>query len=501
MENQQQTNPYGFRSEIFLLVLIIIGILVRVVVYFQNRSLFLDEGNLAQNIVIKSIPAFFQPLDIKQQAPPFFMILEKISYWLFGSNELALRLFPLLAGCLAVWLFYRLVRQVFTDGIYQWFPVFMLAFSPLLIRYSSEIKQYSTDVAAGLLLMVFCLKMASTKWKPKHFYSLAALGSLGIWFSMPLVFILFGIGIFYLFRIVNQKSYDQLGPWVIMVSNWLLSFTFYYFLLLKNGLGESSLLAHHQSFFFPLIPNNAMEFALAGQLFLSFFRLAVGYTTFAYILGVGLFLLGCYHLFKKDLSLFLLFILPISSCMVASWLELYTLMPRLILFLIPIFLILITKGIEWLWLKAPMYGKFIITGLLLAIAPLKDGYNYLFSKLEIAEIRTVLDQVVDQSKDGDVFYVHLEAIPAFVFYTKYHDKKADYPLSPAYLADWNEDAGLVPKEYPNDKRVWLIFSHQISDLAEQERIKNLTAAKSWGAQTEEIKVEGASAYLFLKDPS
>ncbi|MDY7021785.1 MAG: hypothetical protein SWJ54_10560, partial [Cyanobacteriota bacterium] len=82
------------RSTTLSIVFVFFGILVRLVQYLHNRSLWFDEANLALNIVNRSYLQLLSPLDNNQAAPPGFLWIEKLSIQLFGNNEYALRLFP-----------------------------------------------------------------------------------------------------------------------------------------------------------------------------------------------------------------------------------------------------------------------------------------------------------------------------------------------------------------------------------------------------------------------
>src|SRR5512144_903664 len=90
------------------LLLILAGIGVRLVPMLANRSLWLDEAMLALNIVTRPLADLLRPLDYAQGAPLGFLLLEKLSVTLFGPNEPALRLVPLLAALGALPLFHHL---------------------------------------------------------------------------------------------------------------------------------------------------------------------------------------------------------------------------------------------------------------------------------------------------------------------------------------------------------------------------------------------------------
>ena len=74
------------------------GTWLRLVQFFAARSLWLDESMLALNVASRSFRDLLRPLDYNQVAPPLFLWLGRLSIDLAGTNEMALRAWPMLAG-------------------------------------------------------------------------------------------------------------------------------------------------------------------------------------------------------------------------------------------------------------------------------------------------------------------------------------------------------------------------------------------------------------------
>src|SRR4029079_17812972 len=66
--------------------------------FFAARSLWLDESMLALNIASRSLVELLRPLDYNQVAPPLFLWLARLGVRLGGTNEMALRAWPMLAA-------------------------------------------------------------------------------------------------------------------------------------------------------------------------------------------------------------------------------------------------------------------------------------------------------------------------------------------------------------------------------------------------------------------
>lgn len=437
-----------------------LGVGLRLVVFFQNRSLFIDEGSLARNIVEKSGFEFFHPLDYFQYAPPLFLVIEKWNTLLLGAHEYALRLWPLIMGMSSLWLLFILARKLPINPYAALVPLLWMALSPLFIRYSTEVKQYSTDVFIALSLVG--LAYTSSRLGGRRLGQLMVLGSLAIWLSMPVVFILAGIGFYGGWSCWQQKDFKQLGLIGVLIGVWLLSFGGYYALVLSKDLAKQALIDYHTPYFFPLhLHESAGWLQLAGVL-KSILRSAFGFTTLAYFIGSVGICLGLWSLWRTHRPLLLLFFFPILLCFGASAFGYYSLIPRLTLFFIPLIWIIFAFGISFLTEKLRS-KRFIVPVMLISILPLQHGYDYLFQALKIEEIRPILFHLKSHYQAGDWVYVDHEAKPAFIFYQDLHQNKPIIPNNNLHLGNWDETpVQLLLKEPVLPQRIWLVYSHLIS---------------------------------------
>jgi len=126
--------------------LIVMGIILRLRQYFSGRSLWADEASLAFNLANRSFAGLTQRLDYDQGAPIGFLFIEKLLVVGLGNIDQVMRLFPLFSGILAIYLFYRIADAHIKGGM---FGVLLFSVSWSLIYYSSELKQYSSDVMIG----------------------------------------------------------------------------------------------------------------------------------------------------------------------------------------------------------------------------------------------------------------------------------------------------------------------------------------------------------------
>ncbi len=176
------------------LPILLLGVVVRIATWLQNRSLFLDEANLARNFCERDLWDFFRPLDHDQYAPPLFCFFQKCSVILLGQHEYALRLFPLLCGVASVFLFYYIAKRVIAGPWVLVAVLWIFCFSDFFLRYATEGKQYGCDLAVALGLVALSLRFAERPFRPVW---AAAVGATAVWLSMPSVFVLLGVGLFF----------------------------------------------------------------------------------------------------------------------------------------------------------------------------------------------------------------------------------------------------------------------------------------------------------------
>ncbi len=170
----------------------LIGFFLRIYFYIINRSLGLDEAGLALNIINRSYLGLLKPLDFSQGAPIGFLLLQKTIISFLGSSDYTLRLTPLLAGLASIPLMY-LVSKKYGGRLSAFISLGLFVLSPRLIYYSSDMKQYSTDVLTTLAMLLIAPKCLEGKANSQEFVVLGIAGSLSIWISHPSLFVVASI--------------------------------------------------------------------------------------------------------------------------------------------------------------------------------------------------------------------------------------------------------------------------------------------------------------------
>jgi hypothetical protein len=482
------------------------GTILRLTQYVSNRSLWFDEATLAQSIVNRSFSGLLKPLDYGQGAPLGFLMLERSAIQALGTSEYALRLWPLLCGITSLLLFYQVAKLSITPKAIP-IALGLFAISGPLIYYSSEVKQYSSDVAIALSVLCAAIYYESRKLTPARVALFGFLGMAAIWFSHPSVFVLAGVGMSLALFSFGGRQWARLRSLSIAYSLWALSFAACYSISLRH-LNENKGLLNYWSFGFvptPLVSLMTIEWFIS-----TFFGI------FSNPVGLGLsgiaalsFLVGCISVFSNRADKFFIFTSPIVLTFIAAGLRKYPFSGRLLLFIVPVLLLFIAEGAEQIWSRtrdgAPYIGACLI-GLLFLDPLLFSTYHLIKpSAADLPpgvahireEIKPVLHYVEDHRSEGDTLYVYLGAQPAFRYYApRFSLTQMNLVLGAS--GDW--------ENYEKDldqlrayKRVWLLFSHMNTSTGIDEEKYFLYLLNKRGTKLDYFKSVGASVYLYDLD--
>lgn len=477
----------------------LIGAVVRIIVFLQNRNLFLDEANLSRNFDEKSFSQLFQNLDYEQYSPPLFSILQKLSMLAFGVSEYALRLVPLLSSLVVLFLFYRLCQHFITHKFLLWFPLFILSFSNIFLKYSTLVKQYMSDTMTALALVLLAVTEDIEQFSWQHFIKWTGIGVVVVWFSMSSVYVLAGLGIYFFILLLKKQDWNSIFRLSLSIACWLLSFGLYYFTILKTDVESDYLSNFHQAFFLPLMPSSAADWSQMAHIFKSILRTTVGYTTLAYAIGIIGIISGFIFTIKNKKIETLLLVLPILFCLGSSTFELYSLMPRLTLFFIPFLMIFITLGWQWIVEQIPKWSKIIVLILLIAVASLHDSYQYLGQYYKVEEIQPIMQYIQKHQQPDDVIFVYHEAVPAFQFYKNNHQDRQQYNFESIILGDYKSipNRGFFSQNGKLPKRIWLLYSHVVSAQTRESMAQNLKVIRQFAKEVNQVEAEGAYGFLFV----
>ena len=172
-------------KKLFLILLISLGLRL----LSLNQSLWLDEAisaNVVKNYSYSDIITKFSPSDFH---PPFYYLTLKAWTSIFGYSEISLRFPSVIFSLITIYLVFR---------FFGFWPSLLLAFNPLYLYYSQEVRMYSL-----VTLLVFCAYLAFKTNKLLIYYLLVFL-SLSTFYGS--VFFFAAISFYWLFK-KNYKNF------------------------------------------------------------------------------------------------------------------------------------------------------------------------------------------------------------------------------------------------------------------------------------------------------
>ena len=320
------------RIDRVVLLALLIGVAVRAAHYLSGRSLWLDEAMIALNIDQRSFAQLAESLDFNQAAPLGFLWLEKLAVLPFGTSELALRFWPLVAGVAALFVFARLARRMIgREGAMV--ACLLFALSAPLTYYAAEVKQYSFDVLVACLLPWLALR-ADEADEPAAWRMLAVSGVVAVWLSHPVVFVLPGAAIYLWLADRNRADgttrTDRTARVAGLAAAWGISFAAAYWLTARD-VSQSPLMARFWAEgFAPVPPPSAADLAWYADAFTGWIRGAFDFTetdsplrTATFWIGGALAVAGAVATWSRDRRHLLLVASPIVLAFLASALRLY----------------------------------------------------------------------------------------------------------------------------------------------------------------------------------
>ena len=492
---QQRTNTF---LKILIALVIAGGIIARLVVYLQNRNLIIDEANVTRNLFERGFAQLLQPLSYEQYAPPVFLWIEKLNTILFGFSEYTLRLYPLLTGIAAIFVMLAILKRL-TSFSSLWYPLILFCASHILIRYSSEVKQYMPDVLITLSLILLAMKIKPEQFSRIKFMIIwVVLGSAAIWSCMPSVFILAGIGAYYGWIALRGKNYKGLADIAFVALCWLAQFAIYYVAILEPQANSDYLQNFHQYNFLFATPDDASEWVHNWAVVNALIR-QVGGWPFTLVINTLLILLGAIAWLRRDAASALLVIVPLAALLVAAAFNQYSLLPRVALFSIPLFIILIGYGFYTVMRTNSSVAKIVcvIIGVYSASGTIIKTVQ---SQFKFEQITDGLEFARQKGITGDYLYIYHSSVPAFLYYTDIHPEKASWKdmKNGASFLSWDTQYPSLSWEmkysWLNTLPVAFIFTNatrEVSSLRAAEMSKYMTA-------TGQLDKPGIRVFIYQK---
>jgi hypothetical protein len=465
--------------------ILLVGILLRVREYLANRSLWVDEADLVNNILERSFLELTRPLSYSQHAPIGFLLVEKGVSLLLGTSEYILRIFPLIAGVVSLYLFWRLVQRLFPP-VYAIIALALFSFSDLLIRYSVELKQYSLETCVAILLLLLSL---SGVWS----VTLLCVGIAALFFSHTAILILASVGLVGCIKAIRKKSRQNVVRYLFSIAVWVGTFVLLYLRDATAAYANTSFLSEWS--YVHLVPanwNDGIENIMG--MYTMFRELIGGISAWG---GLGLFIVGAIVLSRKRIEQAAILIMPFLLAIVASGFGKYPYVTRVFLFTTPVFIICMVNALQL------TKNKIVVMSIALFLlgGSVVQAAAYTVNPRQIENIKPLLAYYQSHREQDDMLYVYYATRAAFLYYAPYYalDHTTYYIGQESrknwlnYIIDINHVRG--------NKRVWFLFSHVIIVRVEGTTVTNEEEYMTHyldkiGKQEVAIKQTGASLYMY-----
>lgn len=313
----------------FFILIFCIGLFFRLKLYFLNLSFHCDEANLALNLISRSYPELFQPLERLQVAPPFFLVLSKIFYQFAFFNftprvsDLMLRLIPLVSGIAAIPAFGFLFQRLFKNKFVTAAGMLILALAPSAVLYSCIFKQYSTELLVSILTLILFSKI---DLKVRNFKPFLLLGLMPF-LSLSSFFVLAG-GFCYLW--VKERCSRNLAYGTGVFLAVLVFYTFVF------------LIPVHSRYYHDMSDYWNASFSMASGIF-SYVKILLFYLfrTYAGISLAAILFFVSVLLMLRNLKVFCFTAIPVLLAYIGVITKHYPLDERLMVFIIPLVIIIL----------------------------------------------------------------------------------------------------------------------------------------------------------------
>jgi hypothetical protein len=483
------------------LALLLLAVALRTWQYAGNGSLWLDEVELARNILQRPLGQLLTtPLLRDQVAPPGYLGLTKLVVMMLGDSELALRLVPYLASLLSIPLFWSVSRRVL-DLPARTSARAMFALGFAFIWYGSEVKQYSSDITIALALTLLALDLPARLRRPGWPAVSLGAGILAGWFSNPALFVLAGVAGALLLE-SHRTGAPPLRRLLPLVATWAvasgLAVTYE-----TRTISVATDAAMHRHWAFALLPtlpwhpvDLVWPLVRLGSVF-GDSGLRYGWPA----LELGLAILGVAALLRSNRGIALVLLGPVVMALLAASLRLYPFSGRVVAFAMPTFVIALACGIEQAATEIGSRLRLPSTlGRVGLLIPVLGPVLLAPPVYRPEEIRPVLAYVARQRLASEPVYVYYGAGSAAQYYGP---RLGLAGASVTIGSDAHRDDLRVPlrelDRFRGRPGLWVVFAHDPTPardaiLGYLGRIGTLRDSTVVPARLPLLSTHGASAY-------
>jgi hypothetical protein len=485
------------------LAIVALGIVPMFVQYFTYLPLAPDEADIARIVAERdAIELFTKPLGGLIAPPPGFLLLTKLSLFIGGMNEYAVRFPALLGALLALFLLFPAGRR-YISAPGALIALAFLATAKYMIVYSSLYRPYALDagIAVALIFTAGALQRGPIRWLASAFA--ACMFSASVWFSFPAALVIGGLGTAQLLHAIVKGNGRRFASFALIYGSSGASFCLLYYLIAMPNLQNESQQFYTSSYWtqggaMPMPPRSIedmkwfqfhLEKTFEDPCGLRFPQVAA----FACVLGA-------LALLYTNRVWFAMLALPIGFTLLASGLHKYPFWERTILFLVPILLLFIGECIASLvsaGRRIPRTAGILLLAMLLFV-PAARAIRTVVAPSAHHELHRVLEYAKEHWQEGDLLY--LGTVPAQNSFVFMHGR---FPFPEASIVWGEKYSGTVPEKLAANPvllnrlraahRVWTPITYDILEVSAPGLTKQFEGQFDL---TEAYHARGATVFLF-----
>ncbi len=188
----------------WFLVVVISGIVWRLLRYFLNFEMSIDESYIMNNVIPRSYAELLDPLNYSQVSPPAFLWVTKVFDSWF-RDEWGVRLVPFLAGLAGVAVFWGICAEVLR-GAARWvaWAIFTVSYVP--VAQCTCAKGYTIDLLSAMLMLWLMLRWLGRGRRTRELIWLGLLAPIFVWFSYTSVFVIGAISLIFIAYVISERE-------------------------------------------------------------------------------------------------------------------------------------------------------------------------------------------------------------------------------------------------------------------------------------------------------
>lgn len=420
---------------------------MRVHAYLVNNSFFVDEILLGFNVMFKSYKELLFPLQYNQAAPFLFLFLTKFVISKLGISEVAFRLVPFLSSLGSVVAFYFLSKKILERFWARLLALFLFCVNFQLLFYTQAFKPYSSDVLVAILVLLTAFSVDIKKIKWQYSLLLGILSSLAFCFSFTSIFVVAGVAITYL---CFSKEIKKTA--IFLIPNFII--LIWYFSINLSTIKNTEYLNEYWVNGFNVFSSEIYK--INYDFFFSYYKYPIFF--------VFLLIVGIIWAYKSDRLKTSLLISPVIVTFMSAVLRIYPFERRLILFLLPIFLLILVIPLDKVKFDKKPLGILVI--IVSSIFFINYSINYFTSFISHKvsylrqDVRPLLKTLKKEKKKEDILYVYYGSNPSFIYYNMIMDLPQENLYKGTMLEGDKNPTETVKDELihiPAHNTVWFFF--------------------------------------------